>query len=92
MSDNLKEQIENFIFHETPADVVFARVESPYWDGVECHFAGDVLRIWNSENSDLRFNEDTNDYEPFEEFVLRELERRQNLLAETINFLKAGMV
>ena len=86
----LIDDIKQFIHCETPGDVVFAHIESPYWDGVECHMAGDVLQIYNSENNELVRDDETGKYEPFSDYVLREMERRRELLCEIINYLKAG--
>ncbi len=91
---NLQQQIDEFIEQMDPQveliDVTFCYLRSPTFSAVDCYVDGDRMRIWCSEDNDIRFEEDINDYEPFKDYVLRTLQRKYKVLGSAISFLNGG--
>ena len=79
--DTTKTEIKELLRVATPDEVVFAHIESPYWDEVVCYMEGDVLSIWSSEDNERQ------DWHSFPDYVLQVLKHRRELLDNLIENL-----
>lgn len=80
--DTTKTEIKELLRIATPDEVVFAHIESPYWDEVVCYMEGDVLAIWSSEDNERQ------EGQSFVNYAVSVLERRRDLIDKTIEQLK----
>lgn len=68
---------------------VFIYKDATVWEEISFYDAlsGLEMLLWGSENDDREYREETNDYEPLEDYVLREFNKKVKYLISIVDFI-----
>lgn len=71
----VKEQLEDIRELITDHDVALYHVDSGYTEGVELHTSNMKIYLWDDQNEQREWDENTNDYTPFKDLFISQLEK-----------------
>lgn len=83
MKINVEKEVKELQFLASlPEEVQIAYVDAGYWEAAFVYVEGDKILIWDGNEYALE------DCEDFREYLVRQLERKRNLLHKTIESLR----
>lgn len=77
---NVKEQLEDIREKITDEEVGLFLIDSGYTEGVQLQVDSLKIYLWDDQNESRDWDYDKNDYTPFEDLFLKELDKAINRL------------